>query len=295
MRVTDQTMRRDMIAHIQSGYRAIMDAQTRLGSGLRIQKASDDPNAATQVLQLHGALRALEQHQRNVSSGLSRLSAEEDVLDQLNDALIRAKSVGVAEGTDTANADTRALAKVEIDNLMTFARGLGNMHFLGGYLFGGNRGDVEPFGNDAPPFYSTGTPPVGEHRVEIASGHLVQTNHNGTEVFLDTGVFQSLSDLSAALGSNDVDGIRSALAALNTSFSDVQRLLGEVGSRSKQLDTMKSSLDSLELNLQTARSDLEDADSTEAAVDVMGRQTTVQAALLTMQQLLNISLTSYLK
>lgn len=295
MRVTDLTMRRDMIAHVQSGYRAMMDAQTRLSSGLRIQKASDDPNAATQVLQLHGALRALEQHQRNISSGLSRLSAEEDVLDQLTDALTRAKTIGIAQGTDTANADTRALAKVEVDNLMTFARGLGNMHFLDGYLFGGNRGDVEPFSSDAPPFYSTATPPVGDHRVEIASGQLVQTNHNGTEVFLDTGLLQSLSDLSTALGSDDVDGIRSAIDALDTSFSGVQRLLGEVGSRSQQLETMKGSLDSLELHLNTARSELEDADSTEAATEVMGRQTTVQASLLTMQQLLNLSLTSYLR
>jgi len=295
MRVTDQTMRRDMISHVQSGYRAIMDAQMRLSSGLRIQKASDDPNAATQVLQLHSALRALDQHQRNIGSGLSRLSAEEDALDQLTQALTRAKSIGIAQGTDTANADTRALAKVEIDNLMTFAKGLGNTRFLDGYLFGGNRSDVEPFSSDVPPFYSTANPPVGDHRVEVASGQLVATNHNGTEVFLDTGVFQSLSDLSAALGSNDTGAIRAALGALDTSFSNVQRVLGEVGSRSNQLETMKGSLDSLELNLQTARTELEDADSTEAVVEVMGHQTTVQAALLTMQQLLSLSLTSYLR
>lgn len=295
MRVTDQTMRRDMLAHVQSGYRAIMDAQARVSSGLRIQKASDDPNAATQVLQLHSALRALDQHQRNITSGLSRLSAEEDVLDQLTDALTRARSIGIAQGTDTANADTRAFAKVEIDNIKTFARGLGNTHFMDGYLFGGNRSDVEPFGSDSPPFYTTATPPVGDHQVQIAQGQLVQTSHNGTEIFLDTGVFQSLDDLSIALGSNDTDGIRSALGALDASFSNIQRLLGDVGSRSNQLGTMKSSLDSLELNLQTARSEIEDADSTEAVVDVMGHQTTVQAALLTMQHLLNLSLTSYLR
>jgi flagellar hook-associated protein 3 FlgL len=289
-------MRRDMIAHIQSNFRAMADAQTQVSSGLRIQKASEDPNAATQVLQLKSALRALDQHQRNITSGLSRLSAEEDVLGQLTDALTQAKSLGVAQGTDTANADTRALAKVEVDNLLTFARGLGNTRFLDGYLFGGNRSDVQPFSSNAPPFYNGATPPVGDHQIEIAAGGgPVDTNHNGTELFLDTGVFQSLYDLSTALGNNDVDGIRTALSAIDTSFTKVQQKLGEVGSRTNQLQTMKTSLDSLKLNLDGARSDLEDADIDQATVEVMGRQTTVQAALLTAQHVLSLSLTDYLK
>lgn len=266
-----------------------------MSSGLRIEKASDDPNAATQVLQLHSALRALGQHQRNITSGLSRLSAEEDVLDQLTNVLTQAKSIGVAQGTDTANADTRALAKAEMDNLLTFARGLGNTRFLDAYLFGGNRSDVQPFTDDAPPFYSSTTPPVGDHQIEIAAGERADTNHNGTEVFLDTGALQSLYDLSTALGNNDTNEIRSALTALDGSFTRVQHVLGEVGSRTKQLDTMKASLGSLELNLQSTRSELEDADTTKAYVEVMGRQNTVQAALLTVQQLLGLSLTNYLR
>jgi flagellar hook-associated protein 3 FlgL len=267
----------------------------RIASGVRIQRPSEDPNAAAQILDLRGALRATTQYKRNIDSGISRLTAEEDVLDRLTEALTRAKVLGVAQGTGTANADTRLQTKAEVDNLLAFARELGNTRFQGEYLFGGYRSDVRPFDLDTPPFHSGATPPVGDHPVEIAAGHRVPTTHNGTEILLDTEALQALHELSAALGANDVDGIRDALGTIDRAISAVQTRIGEVGSRTNQLELMKVSLGSLTLNLETARSELEDTEADTAVVELLGRQVTLQATMLTANRMLSMSLAEYLR
>jgi flagellar hook-associated protein 3 FlgL len=295
MRVTNQMVRRELLAHLQSNYQAIAAAQGQIASGVRVQRPSEDPNAAAQILQLRSALRATGQYQRNIDAGRSRLTAEEDVLDRLTEALTRAKVLGVGQGTGTANADTRLQTKAEVDNLLAFARELGNTRFQDEYLFGGYRSDVRPFALDTPPFHSGATPPAGDHQVEIAAGHRVPTTHNGTEILLDTEALQGLYELSTALGANDVDGIRAALGTLDRAIGKVQTRLGEVGARTNQLELMKTSLDSLALNLETNRSELEDTDAEKATVELLGRQVTLQAALLTANRMLSMSLADYLR
>lgn len=292
MRVTNQMIRREAIDHIQSNYRAIADGQLAVASGRRLQRASDDPNATAQVLQLRGALRAVTQYQRNIDDGSSRLTTEETVLDQLSDTLSRARELAVSQGSDTASASTRLTTKAEVDNLIASARDLGNTKYLDGYLFGGISADTPPFDLVGAPFSSS--PPVGSHDVEVAAQQRMPTVHNATQIFLDTGTLQALQDLSTALGADDAEGIRVASGTLTTASDKVQSVLGDVGARTNQLEHMKSSLGALSANLDAARSGLEETDMETAITDVMSRQTTLQAALLTTQRILGISLTDYM-
>jgi flagellar hook-associated protein 3 FlgL len=285
-------IRREALDNIQSNYRAIADGQLAVASGHRIQRASDDPNAAAQVLQLRGALRAVSQYQRNIDDGASRLSGEEGVLDQLTDTLSRGRELAVSQGSDTASASTRLTTKAEVDNLIASARDLGNKTYLDSYLFGGIAADAAPFDVVGAPFSSH--PPVGSHDIEVAAQQRMPTVHNATQIFLDTGALQALQDLSTALGANDAEGIRVASGTLAAASDKVQALLGEVGARTNQLQTMKTSLGSLSADLDAARSGLEDTDMDTAITDVMSRQTTLQAALLTTQRILGISLTDYM-
>jgi flagellar hook-associated protein 3 FlgL len=237
------------------------------------------------------SLRALEQYRRNVETGQARLSVEDSVLDQVGNALIRAKELSISQGSDTATAATRVATKAEIDGLLDYVTDLGNTQFAGSYMFGGDYADQKPFTGAA---YNPAQPPSGSLKVEIGAGLFVDTNHSAQDILLDTNVVDALQDLSTALGANDEDAIRTAAASLDAAFQSVQEVVGDLGARMSQLDVTVANLDSLEVTLETFRAGLTDADLAEAVTDLVNRQTTMEAAMLANSKILNITLTDYL-
>lgn len=243
-------------------------------------------------MQSNTGLRALEQYQRNLASGQSRLALEDSVLSQLTDTLSRAKELAVSQGSDNASEATRLTTAKEVRSLIDFVTDLGNSELGGSYLFGGQYADTAPLQADGSP---SPKEPSGSFRVEVGARQYVETNHSAQEIFVDSGVMDSLKDLADKLEANDREGIVTALGSLDSAFSTVQDLTGELGARMNQLDVASSNLDSLDVNLQTFRSGLQDADITEAVTRLVERQNALQAAMLANSKILNLSITDYLR
>lgn len=296
MRITNGMMQRASLAHLQGNMQRIAAAQEQVASGRRINRASDDPSAASAAMRTRTPLRAIEQYKSNVDLAEMRGLAEETVLDSVIDVLIRAKEVGIGQAGDTADAKTRRAVQAEVRQLFEHVVQLANTRQGDDYLFGGAKADVRPYELDpAAPHGFTSSDPTGEHRVEIAEGRHLKVSHNGLEVFEDTGVLSALYELAEALGGNDVDGIRAALGGIDAAFDGVQGLLGDIGARGSHLQITRSSLEALELNLHTYRSELEEVHVEEAITELMGRQTTLQAAMLATSQVMGLSLANYLR
>lgn len=306
MRITNGMMQRSALAQLQTGMQQVSKAQDRVSSGLKIQRPSDDPAGASAAMDTRSSLRALEQYQRNVDGALSRLSAEEGTLSQLGDVITRAKELGLSQMNSSASPETRAYTKIELDGLLDHAISLANTSYKGEYLFGGQWPDQKPFDPEqtgtAPSFVSidddTGAPraPAGVPATEIGAGRYLQASHDGEQVFLDTGVLQALKDLSDALASADpIAEIGSAVSKLDSSFQGVQTLLGDVGGRTNQLELTRSNLDAFDINLQTLKSDIEEADLEVAISDLVSRQTAFQAAMLATSRVMGLTLADYLR
>ena len=62
-----------------------------------------------------------------------------------------------------------------------------------------------------------------------------------------------------------------------------------------RLDVAVNNLDSLEVTLQTFRSDLADADLAEAVTELVNRQGTLEAAMVANSRILNMTLANYLR
>ena len=294
MRITNSIMQRSALAAIQLGLRRLNDAQTQVTTGKRIQKASDNPVAASEIMTTSASLDAIDQYKRNIDAAKSRATTEEGVLDKLSDALSRAKELGVGQGGADATAQTRRIAKAEVDQLLQFVVGLGNTKMGDEYLFGGKYAGRPPIVAGAP-YYDAAYPPSGTRDVEISAGQFLDANHDGMQVFVDTKAIESLQDLSNALGNNDQAAIAAALTKLDGSFDGVQALIGDVGARVNQMQVMGANLDALKVNLQTFKSDLEDVDLEKAVTELVGRQTAYQAALLATSRVSGMTLTDYLR
>lgn len=296
MRITNRMLQGATLGHLQSNLSKIAEASQKVSSGRRLLKASDDPGAASGAMRARSTLRALEQYKRGIEVANSRAEAEEMTLDSVMDVLVRAKEVGVGQAGDTADAQSRQAVKAEVDQLLEHLVQLANTRLGDDYLFGGTRGDVRPYALDpAAPHGVATTSPTGEHTVEIAEGRYLKIGHNGVEAFEDTGAFASLHDLSQALGANDPAGIRTALSGIDRAFNGVQALIGDIGARVNHLGITRSSLDAVELNLQSFRSELEEIPFEEAVTELVGRQTALQAAMLASSRVMGLSLADYLR
>jgi flagellar hook-associated protein 3 FlgL len=131
--------------------------------------------------------------------------------------------------------------------------------------------------------------------VEVGTRQFVETNHSAQEIFVDSDVVESLRDLATALQANDTTGIDAGLVRLDNAFNEVQSLVGDLGARMNQMDVAVENLDSLEVNLQTFRSSLEDADLNEAVTRLVDRQNALEAAMMANSKILNLTLTDYLR
>ncbi|MCC6241886.1 MAG: hypothetical protein IT353_03555 [Gemmatimonadaceae bacterium] len=302
MRVTNQIITRNSQARLQVGLQGIDRLREDISSGIRLRKMSDDPTSASGVMRIGSSMRAITQFRRNIDTGLSRVAAEESVLNQMGGALERAIELGVGQASGTANASTRLMVKSEIDALIKYSVDLGNTRLGEEYLFGGTRSGEAPLRVPPTPADSfsaltvgvASVNPSGAIELEIGDGNFLAPVHNATDIFLSTDALEALRAMSTALGANDVAGIQSATDRLSAANGKVNELLGAQGARYTELEGNRANLNALELNLQAFRADLRDTEIDKAMAELVGKQTLYQAAMSATSRILGLSLANYL-
>ena len=303
MRISNSMILRQSQGRLQSSLQGIDKLREDISSGVRIRRMSDDPTSGSEIVRVGSSLRALERFRQNSQKGTTRSTAEENALDNLTTTMVRAGELAVGQASSTGSAQTRLIAKAEVDQLISFAVDLGNTRIGDDYLFGGTRAGEQPFAVPGTPTTpvsrlvdASNAPvdPSGSTSIEVGDGKFITPNHNGTEVFLTTDALESLRALSQALGSNNVAGITTALTRINAATSNVQTLIGTQGARANELDIARTNLDSLEETLKSFRSDLRDTEVDQALAELVGKQTLYQAAMGATSKILSLSLANYI-
>lgn len=295
MRITNNIIQRNALASLQANARGLATAQQRVSTGIRIERASDDPTASSAIMGSQSSLRSVDQYRRNIDSARSYTLAEEVSLEGLTNVLDRARELATSSSSATADAGAREAALIEVRQLYQHAIQIANTQLGDRYIFGGVNADTAPV--DSTGALAAGVDPVGatQPSVQIGRELRLRSTHNAGEVFIDSGVLQGLDDLSTALASGDASAIAQAGDALRDGSQAVQNLLGELGAWTNQLDVTSANLDALETNLQTIKSDLQEVDLEEAMIDLIGRQTAYQSAMLATSRVMGMTLADYLR
>ena len=111
----------------------------RVSSGLRINRASDDPGGLALAESLRSDIRILQQGLRNVNDGISLLNVAESALGGQVDLLIRLKELASQSASGTITDAERANLQVEFDQLRAEITRLGTTtEFNGQLLLTGN-------------------------------------------------------------------------------------------------------------------------------------------------------------
>lgn len=174
------------------GTQSILDQQTRLSqigqqlsTNQRINKPSDDPRGAAQLLDLQQSSQINDQYAATRSTAETQLSAEENQLNQVTQALDSAKQSLVQAGNGTlSDADRDSLAnQLEgvYQQMLSAAKGKdGN----GNYIFAGFESGATPFtGSDGALAYSGDQ---GQRTLQVSSSRSMTVNDSGSDVFAAT-------------------------------------------------------------------------------------------------------------
>lgn len=290
MRISDSQRFTAIARQLSVQQRALIQASEQVSSGKRWSRVSQDPVAGREVLDTDNALRAIAQAQRTIGRAKERLAAEENVLQQVSDILSRVKELATAQGSANANPASRAATAAEVGQLRAELISLGNLRVGGEFIFGGLETANPPFAADGS---YNGT--AQARLSSFAAGQTSEVIHSGQQIFVDTGILDSLAQLETALLANDVPSIQGVVSSIDQGFDGIQNLLTEIGARDRTLDQTIETLDNRKHSLAIRRAELAEIPFEEAALNLATVQTALQAAYLATARIESLSLAEYLR
>jgi len=301
-------MRIGTLNMFQQGVNAIIDRQNdlfrtqqQLSSGKRINRPSDDPSGAAQLLGLSKSLKVTDQHQRNIDSVSSRLELEDSSLAGVGDALQRARELTVQGLNDTNGPVARAGIAKEIRQILDQVKGLANRtDATGEYLFAGFKGQSAPFSdNGAGVFSYTGD--QGQRLVQVGAARQIADGNSGFDVFMKIpaasgggykDVFSTLYKLATDLEANAPNP--ASLDQLDNAMRNITGIRATVGARLNAADSQKTVNASLIEQMTNTRSTIEDLDYAKAASRLSRQSVTLQAAQQAFVKVQNLNLFKFL-
>jgi len=300
MRLSSSQIYQQAVTAMQTKQTDLSRTQLQLSTGKKNLAPSDDPAAATRILDLNQVIETTTQFQRNADFANTRLSLEESVLTGVGDVLQRVRELSVQANNDTFSAqDRQGIAtevRISIDALVQLAN---STDATGEYLFSGFKAGTIPFTDDGSGNFSYAGD-QGQRSLQIGAKRQVTVGDSGSEVFMrvDDGaggvgtMFSVLYDFMTDL-ENDAPSA-TTLTRLDSALDSIMDTRVSVGARLNTIESQKDANDSFSLLLQENRSILEDLDYAEAVSRFEQQLLALQASQQTFVKVQGLSLFNYL-
>jgi flagellar hook-associated protein 3 FlgL len=298
MRIASKSIYDRITGSLQSTYSDMFNAQEVVSTSKRINKLSDDPVGLVTVLDLRSSLSNIEQLGRNISMGKSWLAASESALTQVNDILTDVKALTVQMSSANTGATERANTADVVRQYLDEIISLGNSQSGGRYLFSGTSTDSAAFSlNEA-----TGEVDYNGNdtafSVKIGSGTNIAVGKVGSEVFGedwdDSNIFKTLTDLQGYLENNDIAGIQDVMGRLDAHMKKIGAEISDIGGKTVRMEVKENVIADLKLTYTDRKSQLEDADVSDAIIDLNSKQLAYNAALTSASKVMELSLVDFM-
>jgi len=293
-RVTDRTLLTDFTTAVARLRRQQADAQAALSSQKKLREPSDDPVGAAQSSRLRAEAKELDAYQESVGVGTASLGAQDSVLGEVHDMLIRAREIASGMSGGLATPEARQTAAEEVTELERGVLALGNTTVGGRYVFGAMSTDGPAFTTLDDPSYTPATAytgPTTEFSVLVARDETVRVTTGGDQVFGST--LQALDDLRQTLDAgNDPSA---SLTTLDAAANDVRQERASVGGRLSRLQSRDGEIADATLTAKTLLGNVEDADLTETITQLAQLQNALQATLTAGATLMQTSIVDFVR
>jgi len=275
-------------------------AQRELTSGLKINTISDAPDQIGSLWQTRWELDSAKQVDANLGRVQTEANSAEAALRSAVSLVENAQTLSAQGATSTATAQNRIEIAGQIGAILQQLAGVANTNVEGRYIFSGDSDQQSPYTIDL-----TQTNPVSAYQGSAATrevqnwdGTRITVGKTAQEIFdspnQQQNVFVVVANLRTALLNNDQAGITSAATDLQTSGAYLNLQLASYGSLQNQVTAGLDAGKTHETGLQTTLSGIQDADLTQAAIELNQAQLQQQAALQSRARIPRTTLFDYL-
>lgn len=260
-------------------------------SGTKLTRPSDDPAATAAALRVRSAQRATEQYQRNAADALGWLTTVDSSLGNAGSILQRVRVLTVQGSNDGAlSPASREAIAVELDSLRDALLTQANASYLGRSVFAGN--SLAGVAFDAA-YAHTGVPGTDVQR-RISDDLAVTVDADGVAAFGEgaSSAFALIDAIAADLRAGVP--INGRIAEVDARITAVLTERSIAGARYSQVERGKELLAMSSMNLESQRSDLEDADIAQVVIELKMQEVAYQAALSVTARALQPTLLEFL-
>jgi flagellar hook-associated protein 3 FlgL len=299
MRITNRMITENSITYMSDALEDLHAIQQKNSTQKKFQLASEDPVAASLSMDLKSTLTSIEGYEKATTSANDFMTANEMAFQKVDDLATRATSLIVKGLNDAMGPEERANAIAEdINGIIQETVDAANTNHNGQYIFAGIQ-----VGQPTPPYQipdntnpvPTLTAPIdGSMQRTIGPNKTVSLNYHADDVF--SGFMSALVDARDALKNNDMNALRTSLAALQSSTSVVDQNRALNSTRMRQLEVATNYLANTKIETQSLISQNEDINLAEGISMLKSQETTYQVVLEVSQRAVStMNLFDYLK
>jgi flagellin len=205
-------------------------ASERLATGLRINRAGDDPAGLAKAATLKAELGSYQQVKRNINSALADIEKVTDGLTSITDYLVEMRTIALASASE-ADAATKSIYKATFDELV--------------------QGITDIVSNIK----------VGDTEAALSAGGTATVHVGVAGADTKSLAFSAISTATLGVSTLDVSaGAAAALTAVNLAINSVSTTLAKVGGYQKSLEVSSDLADSNILSRTAQYGDIMNAD-----------------------------------
>ena len=275
-------------------------AQQQLTTGLRINSVADAPDQISQLLQTKATLASTQQTDANLGLVGTEVNTAEAALENAVTLTEKAATLGTEGQPNTNTAAQRSVLASQLGSILQQLVATANTSAGGRYIFSGDSDHQAPYSFDL-----TQSNPISAYAGSAATRTIQSPDGSQFAVSLtvpdifgsndaQNNVFQSINNMRVALQNNDQPGIDASIGNLQTSNTYLNSQLAFYGTTQDRISSASNYGANYDTQLKTQLSGIQDADETQAIVNMNQAQTQLQAALASEAKMPTSSLFNYL-
>ncbi|WP_241649830.1 flagellin [Rosenbergiella collisarenosi] len=294
---------------LQKANSTLSSAMEHLGTGKRINKASDDAAGLQVATRLQGQTNGMAVAQRNIADASTMLQTGEGAMDEVSNIMYRMKDLATQGATDTNTADSRKAIDTELTSLNTeLSSIMGNTSYAGNKLFSNTTTKDSTTGATtttatakmgAAMTFQTGSESGETTKVDVSS-QLAKVfssiNSLSTASVQDTAAVAGTAEVTdgkgtvttpAVAGKDAVSGTTKAntlIDTLNTALDNVSSLRSSFGASINGLSHASANLTNMKDNTDQALGNIQDADFASEASKMTRSQMLAQTSTSMLKQ-----------
>jgi flagellar hook-associated protein 3 FlgL len=259
--------------------RRMEDAQRQISSGLKLERASDEPSQVMALVQLENNQTMNTQLRANLEREKTETNVADSALQNAVRLMDRALTLGAQSAGSLSTAEQRLLIGEEVTGILARLVAISQTTVNGRYIFSGDLDQTPSYALDPAASgevlrlqYAPATrevlEPGGTTFVASKTAHEIFDSRDAADAPTQKNVFHALSQFVTALQTNDGAAIEQAIDAMRAASVHLNTSLSYYGVSQNRIEAAITTANRYELQFGAEISHIRDADLAEAAIEM---------------------------